>query len=102
MKNTAKAIKPLSIPVLRSIRTTFIFALYALTAALYACSKLVPNKAQLQRVAKYAVGIFMAVIAAIFFMLLLLRALDIEAEAQEMTLENHKQYLEIQLPYDAQ
>ena len=102
MKNTAQAIKPLSIPVLRSIRTTFFFALYALTSALYACSKLVPNKAQLQRVAKYAVGIFMAVIAAIFFMLLLLRALDIEAEAQEMTLEQHKQYLEIQLPYDAQ
>lgn len=102
MKNTAKAIKPLSIPVLRGISATFFFALYALTAALYACSKLVPNKAQLQRVAKYAVGIFMAVIAAIFFMLLLLRALDIEAEAQEMTLENHKQYLEIQLPYDAQ
>lgn len=101
MKNTAKAIKPLSIPVLRGISATFFFALYALTSALYLSSKLVPSKAQLQRGAKYAVGIFMAVIAAIFFMLLLLRALDIEAEAQEMTLENHKQYLEIQLPHDA-
>lgn len=101
MKNTAKAIKPLSIPVLRGISATFVFALYALTSALYLSSKLVPSKAQLQRGTKYAVGIFMAVIAAIFFMLLLLRALDIEAEAQEMTLENHKQYLEIQLPHDA-
>lgn len=84
------------------IKHILLIFLYLLTCLLSMLNKLVPTKAQLIAFSEYLLGFIVMIIISIIFMILFLRALDIEASAQAQVLEQHQDYLEIKLPNDAE
>ncbi len=78
-----------------------IVLLYALVYSLSLVRQVIPTKEQLERLGRYAL-VPLGIATFVVLFMLVGRAIDIEADAQDMVLEQHQAFLEKRLPSDVE
>ncbi|GEM_PF-3112810 len=78
-----------------------IVLLYALVYSLCLVRQVIPTKEQLERLGRYAL-VPLGIATFVVLFMLVGRAIDIEADAQDMVLEQHQAFLEKRLPSDVE